>query len=219
MLGTFNNPKGRMLAIFYLLQQDNDYCLVLPQSIADNTLTQLNKVALFSRVGVTETDELVLAIMDHAVDITSYGIDNNSALVIADADSMQQLAITQHLPEQAWHYHLVQQRIAQLTSETVATFTPHDAGLVEAGAVSFDKGCYCGQEVIARMQYLGKLKQHCQLLSCQGDAAPQAGSAIVTSDNPDRAVGHIICSVKLSATDSRTSGTQRCGPGRTTAER
>jgi len=50
--------------------------------------------------------------------------------------------------------------IPAIYPETSEKFLPHDLNLPLLGAVSFDKGCYTGQEIIARMQYLGKSKNH-----------------------------------------------------------
>ena len=57
------------------------------------------------------------------------------------------------------HIGEIQQGIARLSPETVGRFLPQELGLVEQGAVDFKKGCYLGQEIVARLHYLGKLKK------------------------------------------------------------
>lgn len=54
----------------------------------------------------------------------------------------------------------IRQGIAEIYPETSGKFLPHELNLPELGAVSFNKGCYTGQEIIARMHYRGKLKNH-----------------------------------------------------------
>ena len=53
----------------------------------------------------------------------------------------------------------IQTGIAQLHPDTVGRFLPQELGLIELGAVDFKKGCYLGQEIVARLHYLGKLKK------------------------------------------------------------
>ena len=59
-----------------------------------------------------------------------------------------------------WHMENIRKKIPSIFPETSEKFLPHDLNLPELGAVSFNKGCYTGQEIIARMQYRGKLKNH-----------------------------------------------------------
>ena len=54
----------------------------------------------------------------------------------------------------------ISEGIPAIYPETSEKFLPHDLNLPQLGAVSFNKGCYTGQEIIARMQYRGKLKNH-----------------------------------------------------------
>jgi folate-binding protein YgfZ len=65
--------------------------------------------------------------------------------------------------EPNWHRHNIEAGIPRLYPQTIGEFLPHYINLVELGGVSFTKGCYTGQEIIARMQHRGKLKQHMQL--------------------------------------------------------
>ncbi len=60
---------------------------------------------------------------------------------------------------EAWKSLDIENLIPEIWPETIEQFLPHDIGLVDLGAVSFKKGCYCGQEIIARMEYRGKSKK------------------------------------------------------------
>src|SRR5690606_9815463 len=62
----------------------------------------------------------------------------------------------------AWQANLIIQKIPLIGLAQSGLFLPHDLGLVRLGAVSFDKGCYLGQEIIARMHYKAKLKKETQ---------------------------------------------------------
>ena len=69
---------------------------------------------------------------------------------------------------------------------------PQMANLELIGGVSFKKGCYPGQEIVARMQYLGKLKRRMYLAHIEGDAVPQAGDELYSADMEGQASGMIV---------------------------
>jgi len=68
--------------------------------------------------------------------------------------------------------------IPRIYAETSGLFLPHDIHLHQLGAISFDKGCYTGQEIIARMHYRGKLKNHLYLANISSTQAPVPGQDI-----------------------------------------
>ncbi len=68
--------------------------------------------------------------------------------------------------------------IATIYPQTVAQFTPHQLNYPAIGGVSFNKGCYIGQEIIARTQYLGKSKSRLYRASFQSNHDFLPGTAI-----------------------------------------
>ena len=62
--------------------------------------------------------------------------------------------------ENGWSLNRIQNGLAQVTDKSLEDFIPQMLNFGQTGAVSFNKGCYTGQEIVARMQYLGKLKRH-----------------------------------------------------------
>lgn len=79
--------------------------------------------------------------------------------------------------------------------ETVDQFLPHHLGLVELGAVSFDKGCYLGQEIVARMQWRGNIKKHIKKgVIGQVDTPPRPGGLLYGLDKTDKPlpVGQVV---------------------------
>jgi folate-binding protein YgfZ len=61
---------------------------------------------------------------------------------------------------EAWKFLEIKAGIPEIWPQTVEKFLPHSLNLPALGAVSFNKGCYCGQEIIARMEYRANLKRH-----------------------------------------------------------
>ena len=90
----------------------------------------------------------------------------------------------------AWDLSDVRARWARLGAATSEAFLPQVLGLTELGGVSFEKGCYLGQEVVARAQHLGRLKRRLASAHWHGREAPAAGESLL--DERDRAVGTVI---------------------------
>lgn len=73
-----------------------------------------------------------------------------------------------------WKTGELQHGIAWLCPATSGQFLPQWLGFDELGAVNFRKGCYPGQEIVARTKYLGKVKRHPRLLNVAGNQRPKA---------------------------------------------
>lgn len=77
--------------------------------------------------------------------------------------------------------------------ETIEAFVPQMVNLQQVNGVSFKKGCYTGQEVVARMQYLGKLKRRMYLAHVSGDTAPVAGDTVFSpSSESGQGAGKVV---------------------------
>ena len=83
----------------------------------------------------------------------------------------------------------IQAGIPLITAQTKEEFVPQMADFERLGAVSFHKGCYPGQEIIARTQYLGKVKRH--LYRAHSASPMAAGNAIFSPANPDHPCGMV----------------------------
>lgn len=87
----------------------------------------------------------------------------------------------------------VQNLVPEIYPETSGLFLPHDLRLPELNAVSFNKGCYTGQEIIARMEYRGKLKTKLFQGTVVTASSLQPGDALITKDaKTSNEIGTII---------------------------
>ncbi len=82
--------------------------------------------------------------------------------------------------------------IPSVHPETSEAFVPQMANLEIVGGVNFKKGCYPGQEIVARMQYLGKLKQRMYRAHVENDALPHPGDSIFAPDFPGQSAGTVV---------------------------
>jgi folate-binding protein YgfZ len=89
-----------------------------------------------------------------------------------------------------WRWLDVQSGFPLVSLATKEEFVPQMADFEKLGGVSFHKGCYPGQEVVARTQYLGKVKRHLYRIS--STQALHAGDHLHSPDNPDQACGMVV---------------------------
>lgn len=90
-----------------------------------------------------------------------------------------------------WHLALVRGGAAEIRERTRDLFLPQMLGYEHSGALNFRKGCYTGQEIVARTHYKGTLKRHLQRFECHADAAPQPGEE-VREQASERLAGTIV---------------------------
>lgn len=82
--------------------------------------------------------------------------------------------------------------IPAIYPETSGLFLPHDLNLPALQAVSFEKGCYTGQEIIARMEFRGKPKKHLYAATLKNISPIKPGADIYSTQDKSRVVGNIV---------------------------
>jgi len=133
------NAQGRVLLMLRVLQKAGQIFLILRQDLSGIFETSLLKVAMLSRVKLLSRDDLKVYYDDKFIIA-----ENNQN----DDENLQQ-----------WHLERIKKHEFDIYPSSSGLFLPQDLGL-EKDWVSFSKGCYRGQEIIARMHYLGKSKYH-----------------------------------------------------------
>ncbi len=91
----------------------------------------------------------------------------------------------------AWALLDIINGIPHVEPGTVEEFIPQTVNLDLLGAIAFDKGCYTGQEIVARLHYRGTTKRRMYLAHCAAGETPRAGEA-VTAPGGEQAVGHVV---------------------------
>lgn len=120
-------------------------------------------------------------------------------LVRAHPQGLQalQAQLTEAAPLNPAHWRLAELLAGTpvVRSETVEHFVPQTVDLDLAGGISFSKGCYPGQEIVARVHYLGRLKQRLHLAVCASSAPP--GTGVHAAGETAQSVGEIMDSAPL----------------------
>lgn len=108
------------------------------------------------------------------------------------------------LPDGAWNWLDVMSGIPRIGSRTVDQFVPQMVNFELIGGVNFKKGCYPGQEVVARSQYRGTTKRRAFVLHATTPLSP--GMEVFSADDPGQPAGMVICSAPVpGATDGAAS--------------
>ena len=170
-------PKGRVLALLLVCRLDEDYYVVMSRALATTVSNRLKMYVMRSQVGIEVLNETAVSALlepDAAAatatpiaTIPIPGGDKSLSILTRDKTA----GINTSLRD-AWKASELQQGVCWLCPETSARFLPQMLGFDELGAVNFRKGCYPGQEIVARTHYLGKVKRHPRLLQFSADICP-----------------------------------------------
>jgi folate-binding protein YgfZ len=90
-----------------------------------------------------------------------------------------------------WDYLEIQAGIPEVVPATQETFVPQMVNLDALDGINFKKGCYTGQEIVARTHYLGKVKRRTQLAHIDTNEIPQAGD-IIQLEGHEESIGQIV---------------------------
>jgi len=93
---------------------------------------------------------------------------------------------------EAWRWFGIAAGVPMITAATSDLFVPQAANWDLVGGVSFRKGCYPGQEIVARMQYLGRLKERLHAFRAETDEATAAARVYSASFGADQACGTVV---------------------------
>jgi folate-binding protein YgfZ len=219
--GTVNSPKGRMYGLFKIVRIENGFLIRLETSTLELFLKNINKYKVFFKCDININEQLLsyafqpklcneknLILQDKQLqqtdsDFISCTSEKQSLFEIWSTDPNLGQFITNKDPEN-WFALEAQLGIPELYSATQDRFILQYLNLQELGAVSFKKGCYTGQEIIARMKFLGKLKKKMYLLSSPIKEIVAAGSDIY--DENGKKCGSVIRSHWSETTGSVTLG-------------
>src|ERR1700687_4588659 len=201
-------PKGRLLATILLVRRAEGYLLILPAEIAAAIAKRLAMFVLRSKVRIEEESAGVMIARHwaHTPDPLR-SVEKDNALCIA-LDEQRFMIVTPHaaapilwdaLSEHAvkagadaWEWAAIRAGIPTIVAATQEAFVPQMANFDLIGGVSFRKGCYPGQEVVARTQYRGILKRRMALAHLDGTERPAPAQSVYSAAFGEQAAGMIV---------------------------
>lgn len=206
-LGCHCTPQGRIIAIFRMLKWQNDYLLTLPKNLIAEFLAHLKKYAAFFKCSLSDSSEdfLLSGLMNPGDEKAELPLNRDEALttenklIVKHSDLLYLILSEKNTEAQSedsltykdWQLASIRAGIPWVYPSTKELFLPHRLNLQCLNAISFSKGCYTGQEVIARTHYLGKLKYHMYPILVDTRDNIQPGTEIINNVS-GQAVGEIV---------------------------
>ena len=215
--GAMCNVKGRVLALLDVLDW-HGFHLILPNDLLEDTQKSLAKTALFShvRLELSNTYAFLGFYLQNREDLIPFNAnlpDEPFAMVYDDRyccyhlglgyyifmmdkslvkDSIEPFnTLNQMHNSWAWRTLQLYQHRIEIHSSSRGIFLPHRLDLHKQGYLSFDKGCYKGQEIIARMQYRSKPKHEMKLFTFKTEKTLQPGQRLLAKDG-DVELGEVV---------------------------
>ena len=194
------DPKGKMNAIFRLLKVDSEqFFLLIKKDLLPSALDALKKYAVFSKISFDLRDWQIVGLIGKKCGKIeprfTLEIDEQRAILLNESV----LPINFNADEKIWESADIQAGLPNLSAATQNLFIPQALNLqaIEQ-AVSFTKGCYIGQETVARAKYRGANKRAMFILKGKTQTLPAIGDEIeMRLESNWRKTGSIINAVNL----------------------
>lgn len=159
-LAAANTPQGRVVALLRLRQQGEAILALLPKELAEPLAAQLKRYVLRAKVRI-ELDERPVAWLDEGTPVPEGSLVSQYDPTRRVALLPEGVAVPAIAPdaEARWRAADVSAGQPQVDAETSGQFVAQMLNLDLLDGISFQKGCYTGQEIVARTQHLGRIKR------------------------------------------------------------
>lgn len=187
LTGAHCNAKGKVFSAFRLIERNKEYLLIQPSSSIAQSLSELQKFGVFAKVEISQASDLnflaiagnnasakMAELFEQVPDTLTPVVESDSTtliyiagkinryLIIADDERLANISATFDFPvfhDKVWQLLEITEGFPILSEQNIAEYVPQMLNLQAINGISFTKGCYLGQETVARMQYLGKNKR------------------------------------------------------------
>ena len=192
----FCTLKGRVLATAYVRGSASEATLVMPEAMIAPVLGSLKKYLAFARgCELSQSSARAVRVLAALGELPSGVLfapvelpgKLPLSLALASESEAQAFGERAHFGEEAlWRWHEIEAGFAQVTKPVSEAFLPQMLGLDELGAVSYKKGCYLGQEVVARAAHRGRVKRRLARLSLTRRAHASIGQKLKDARGRER---------------------------------
>jgi folate-binding protein YgfZ len=217
-LGCLCNLKGRATLSFRAVNWLDSYLLVMDQALRESARTTLQKYIIFSKAQISLPDVAVFGMIGEEAEAEIRQHFGNCPAGTDDVMTVEDTAIirlpgsgrflllmkaeslTAHwenlssrLPIgtlNAWRLAQIRAGECQVLAAGAEQFQPQELNLQELNGISYNKGCYTGQEIIARLYFRGKLKQWAHRFAVAAMEAPPVNTPLVNAEG--QTAGHIV---------------------------
>lgn len=158
-LACYCTPKGKVLGLLLVGREGGDFLLAGSHVLLPGILRRLKMYVLRSKVVIEEEPSRAVA-----------GSPGPAYRFVESGENRADV--------EAWRAQELRAGVSWLDEGSQERFIPQMLGFEGIGAVSFKKGCYPGQEIVARARYLGKVKRKPLIVEAENAPAPETGSKV-----------------------------------------
>ncbi|MCP4989978.1 MAG: tRNA-modifying protein YgfZ [Colwellia sp.] len=187
LVGAHCDAKGKVFSVFRLINRSSAHILLQPKATIPNSLKELQKFGVFAKVTIEAAQNLAFIALvgkqasallqqefsqvpDSITPVVHVGTtslvylagEQPRYIIIDDQSSINAITNKLNLPvytHAVWDLLEISQGFPVLSAQSSGLYVPQMLNLQAINGISFTKGCYLGQETVARMQYLGKNKR------------------------------------------------------------
>ena len=170
------NPKGRLIATPHLMRGESSFNLLLPDDLVSEFISRISRFILRSKVTLSENHELAtIGVIRNAggevetpesqeSNIETLNVNSTQGLMLCPFESIEPFwakatTIYSSSSHEHWELEDIRNGIVNVGNAVKEQFLPQMINLDKRDGVSFTKGCYPGQEIVARTKYLGSVKR------------------------------------------------------------
>ena len=174
-ISCFCQHQGKIIALFWVMRLKEAFLLSFPADLEEKVIARLQMFVIMSDVKIKNVSENFRQIgLINESHSNSYSINDNLSILIASKDDFK-IEITPY--NDAWIKALIDAQIPEVFLSTSEKLVPQMLNLdIDEFGVNFSKGCYPGQEVVARLHYLGEAKR--RLFSFISKSEMQVGDSL-----------------------------------------
>jgi len=201
------NPKGRMIVSGLIKKSEDIFFLIISKDLSEDILNWLSRYILRSDVIITIEDFNIIGLnnvnhkklINHQDDsqqlnISPIDVDKDRYILIINNEVVIEDNSIQSINENDWILADIKRGLAIIDKNNSEKYIPQMINLDLLEGISFSKGCYTGQEVVARVQHRGKIKQRIFYITIESNSNEIDAQSEVMCD--DKKVGSIVISKK-----------------------
>ena len=196
-LNAYCQHQGKILALFWVIRAGDDFLLSFPLDLNDSIKARLQMFVLMADVKITDVTEQYLQMgLIGKSQKDSFTINEQLSLILADPKSLSKFELTS---QDHWEKACIDSLLPEISIASTETFIPQMLNLdINEVGVNFSKGCFPGQEVVARLHYLGKTKR--RLFAFKSNSPLSIGDTLHCAESKSaKASGSVLSQVKFGA--------------------
>jgi len=177
-LNAYCQHQGKMLALFWVMRSNDDFLLSFPLDLLEIIKSRLQMFVIMSDVTIDDVtdDYLQIGVIDENQN-KAFTINDKLSLIITPSNELEKLNISS---KDTWDKACIDSSLPEVYLSTSEKMVPQMLNLdIDEIGVNFSKGCFPGQEVVARLHYLGVAKR--RLFAFESDSEINVGDALFCS--------------------------------------